>query len=371
MIDCLVFYPDNHPQENSQRAEEVLASSIYWTDELAITGSSVNTLSRYHTALAFGATVACSAGALMQYTETGFWYQLDTPAPDNTVITLEKSEPAESTVVTPPVAVPETAAAFSPQPDVPPAAECNDSTCKGLAFIDQRLPELQAEVQTLRSEMEQFQTQHTAQNLQTHQSILAYRSSDVARRYAELDQRSQQLDQQVASLTAALAIHPDEAEQIASLLRTDTRYQTTLSQLLGLQGAIAFEYSNPELDNLQLEQLYDQYAEVADQLRTIAQDALGYYVANVSFESPDPLWQEDTYYGLLQELIDLAHFRQMHVVEQGTLARMDDNLTQRRTELTVLLRQYSVLQRRLEGQTKMLQEYISKREELKPVALGI
>ena len=369
MIDCLVFYPDNHPQENSQRAEEVLASSIYWTDDLAITGSSANTLSRYHTALAFGATVACSAGALMQYTETGFWYQPDNTVPDNTVVRLEKSEPAESAVVTPPVAVPETTASFSSQPD--DASECNDSACKGIAFIDERLPELQAEVQTLRSEMEQFQTEHTAQNLQTHQSILAYRSSDVARRYAELDQRSQQLDQQVASLTAALAIHPDEAEHIANLLSTDISYQTTLGQLLGLQGAIAFEYSNPELDNLQLEQLYDQYAEVAEQLRTKAQDVLSYYVSSVSFESPDPLWQEDTYYGLLQELIDLAHFRQMHVVEQGTLASMEEHLTQRRTELTVLLRQYSVLQRRLEGQTKMLQEYISKRQELQTVALDI
>ncbi|MEM9808149.1 MAG: hypothetical protein AAF959_23020 [Cyanobacteria bacterium P01_D01_bin.56] len=356
MIDCLVDYPNNQQQENNSNTERP-SRSVYWADDLSPSGSS-STLSRYHTALAFGATVVCSAGAIMQHTETGFWHQPESIVPENTV-RLEQSK-ADPTVVTPPIASPQTAASFS----AGAAADCKDETCKGLAFIDQRLPELQAKVRSLRSEMEQFQANHTAQNLQTHRSILAYRGTDVARRHAELEVRSQQLTQQFSSLTAALAIHPDEAKQVANLLNTDSTYQTALQQLNELQNAISIEYSNPELDNPQLESLYGQYAEIANQLRQTAQNVITHYISTVSVESPDPLWQEDSYHGLFQELIDLAHLRQMLVVEKGTLAKIDEQLTQRRTELAVLLRQYAVLQRQLPGQNKILQQYIAKRQEL-------
>lgn len=379
MIDCLVDYPNNQCQENKQNTHNGRSGSAYWAEDLSVSGSS-SSFSRYHTALAFGATVVCSAGAIMQHTETGFWHSPHPDVSENT-ISLEQSV-ADAQVLTPPIAGPQTSAAFSPVADgtnrspmadrtnrSPVAdgtdANCKDSDCKGLAFIEQRLPEIQEQVRTLRAEMQQFQTQHTAQNLQTHRSVLSYRSSNVVRRQAELEVRSQQLTQQFASLTSALALQPDEANYIASLLKTDTAYQTSLQQLQALERNLAVEYSNPDLDNSQLEGLYSEYAQGAEQLRQIAQTVLAKYISAASVESPDPLWQEDSYQTLLQELMDLSHLRQMLVVEQNTLAQMEEQLTQRRTELAVLLKQYTVMQQQLAGQNKILQQYIAKRQEIK------
>lgn len=360
MIDCLVDYPKNQHQENSKNAENVTSRAIYWTDDLSISGS-LSPFSRYHTALAFGATVVCSAGAIMQQTETGFWHQDTAMVPaTETTINVEQAD-ADERVSTPPIAGPQARVTFSSAAD---SSDCKDGNCKGLAFIDQRLPQIQEQVRTLRAEMQQFQAQHTAQNLQTHRSILSHRSTDVARRQAELESRSQQLTQQFASLTSALALQPDEANHIANLLNTDTTYQNSLQQLQALERNIAVEYSNPDLDNSQLEALYTEYAQAADQLRQIAQAILADYISVASVESPDPLWQEDSYLALLQELIDLSHLRQMLAIERDTLAQMDEQLTQRRTELAVLLKQYAVMQRQLEGQNKILQQYIAKRQEL-------
>lgn len=396
MIDCLVDYPNNQCQENKQDTHNDRSSSAYWAEELSVSGSS-SSLSRYHTALAFGATVVCSAGALMQHTGTGLWHPTNTgvPVSENT-ISLEQSD-ADAQVLTPPIAGPQNSVSFSAGADAINGrsgadainrsagadainrsagadatnrsagadSNCKSSDCKGLAFIEQRLPEIQEEVRTLRAEMQQFQTQHTAQNLQTHRSVLSYRSSDVVRRQAELEVRSQQLTQQFASLTSALALQPEEANYIASLLKTDTAYQSSLQQLQALERNLAIEYSNPDLDNSQLEGLYTEYAQGAEQLRRIAQTVLAKYVSAASVESSDPLWQEDSYQTLLQELMDLSHLRQMLVVEQNTLAQMEEQLTQRRTELAVLLKQYAVMQRQLAGQNKILQQYIAKRQEIK------
>lgn len=372
MIDCLVDYPNNQCQENKQDTHNGKSSSAYWADDLSVSGSS-SSFSRYHTALAFGATVVCSAGAIMQHTETGVWHSPNPglPVSENT-IGLEQSD-TDTQVLTPPIAGPQTSASFSSIADATnksavadeTSRNCKDSDCKGLAFIEQRLPEIQEQVRTLRAEMQQFQTQHTAQNLQTHRSVLSYRSSDVVRRQAELEVRSQQLTQQFASLTSALALQPDEANHIASLLTTDAAYQSSLRQLQTLEHNLAVEYSNPDLDNSQLESLYTEYAQGAEQLRQIAQTVLVKYISTASLESSDPLWQENSYQALLQELMDLSHLRQMLVVEQDTLAQMEDQLTQRRTELAVLLKQYAVMQRQLEGQNKILQQYIAKRQEIK------
>ncbi|MEM1239575.1 MAG: hypothetical protein AAGI45_07035 [Cyanobacteria bacterium P01_H01_bin.26] len=359
MADC-VGDPVPHQRQENSREFYTDSDPAYWTGDLSVSGSS--SLWWYHSALAVGATVVCSAGAIMQYTEAGLWSQQETVTPNPAHTKQSAQTEAASQVSTPPVVNSQERPVFSSS--APDSKTCKDGTCKGIAFIERRLPEIQGEIRELRTEMQQFQKRHTAQNLQTHRSILVYRSTDVARKQAELAVRSQQLDQQLSSLTSALALQPAEVSQIASLLQTDTAYQGLLQQLQALESDIAIEYSNPDLNSERFNTLYAEYSQTANELRQIAQAVLADYVAAVSLESPDPLWQEDSYHALLQELMDLSHLRQMLAVEENTLAQMDSHLTVRRTELASLLKQYAVMQRQLEGQNQVLQQYIAKREAL-------
>lgn len=352
-------------QEDRLEPRKMGSKLEYWTDDLAIS-SQASTVWQYQTALAIGATVVCSAGALMQYTETGLWELADTATPNatNTISEKHKQSEDEAQVATPPIVTPQAQAnvAFS---SADRENTCQDSTCKGLEFIDQQLPEVQAQVRQLRHDMQQFQTKHTTQNLQTHRTVLAYRSSDLSRRQAELTVRSQQLEQKFDDVASVLALQPDEVGYISSLLHTDAAYQGHLQQLQALESNIANEFSNPEINTTQLGELYAGYYQIESQLRQIAQNALADYVYVASQQSADPIWQEASYQAPLQELVDLSHQHQMLVIEQSTLNQIEAKLTERRTELASLLRQYATMQRQLDGHNHVLQQYVAKRQELR------
>ncbi|MGD1855035.1 MAG: hypothetical protein ACFB2W_12380 [Leptolyngbyaceae cyanobacterium] len=359
---------DEQPYQHREEyldSESLAPKLAYWTDELAIASPS-SAAWQYHTALAIGATVVCSAGALMQHTETGFWQPMDTDASNaaNTVSNKQTRSDSDEQVATPPIVTPQTQAnaAFS---SANRDSTCQDSTCKGLEFIDQQLPEIKDQVRQLRDEMQRFQERHTTQNLQTHRTVLAYRSSDLSRRQAELTVRSQRLEQNLESVTSVLALRPDEVGYITGLLQTDADYQSHLQQLQLLENDIANEFSNPEIDTTQLGELYAGYYQIESQLRQIAQNALADYVYVASQQSSDPLWQETGYHAPLQELIDLSHQRQMLVMEESTLSQIELKLTERRTELASLLRQYATMQRQLDGHNQILQQYVAKRQALR------
>ena len=351
-------YSDSHMAESE---------NVYWADDLSIPTPHSSPW-QYHTALAIGATVVCSAGAIMQYTETGLWHQPDDTESKsgNTVNVNPAKAETDEQVSTPPIASPQASAGVSFSASTHNSdSTCKDSTCKGLEFIEQQVPQIQDQVRQLRTEMQLFQAKHTTQNLQTHRAVLAYRSSDLANRQAELKVRSQKLDQEIANVVSILALQPDEVSYFTELLQTDTQYQNQLQQLQALEQDIAVEFSTPDLDDTQLGELYASYAQIENQLRYTAQIVLADYVHAASVESSDPLWQEPTYGDSLQELMDLSHQQQMLAIEQHTLSQIAAKLTERRTELASLLRQYAVMQRQLDGHNQVLQQYIAKREALK------
>lgn len=341
------------------------SDSVYWADDLSVPTPHSSPW-QYHTALAIGATVVCSAGAIMQYTETGLWHQADDIEPGSTARVESDQTKTDAQVSTPPIVSPQTSAgvSFSISADNSDST-CKDSTCKGLEFIDQQVPQIQDQVRQLRAEMQQFQAKYTTQNLQTHRTVLAYRSSDLAHRQAELKVRSQKLHQDIANVVSVLALQPDEVSYFTELLKTDTQYQNQLQQLQTLEQDIAIEFSTPDLDDTQLKELYSSYTQIENQLRYTAQAVLADYIYAANLESADPLWQESTYGDALQELMDLSHQQQMLVMEQRTLSQIEAKLTERRTELASLLRQYAVMQRQLDGHNQILQQYIAKREALK------
>lgn len=364
VADCLRDQTIYQRQDDELNAETAESRNVYWTDDLSISRPPSSSW-QYHAALAVGATVVCSAGALMQYAETGLWPQADNAAPGSDSSANIKQAEADTDaaqVSTPPVAMSQASSDVSFSSNIDDT--CKDSTCKGITFIDQQVPQIQEQVRQLRTEMQLFQAKHTTQNLQTHRTVLAYRSSDLASRQAELMVRSQQLNQKFSNVTSVLALQPDEVGHITNLLQTDAAYQQQLQQLQVLENDIAVEFSNPDLDNTHLGELYAVYYQIENQLRHTAQAVLADYVYAASLESPDPFWQEVSYQAPLQELIDLSHQHQMLKIEQQTLNQIATKLTERRTELASLLRQYATMQRQLDGHNQVLQQYVAERQVL-------
>ena len=353
-------------QESDLAPEAPASAPAYWTDDDLSIPTPPSSPWQYHTALAIGATVVCSAGAVMQYAETGLWTQSDNVGPDSdsTANIKQTKDAADTQVSTPPIATPQAQSSVSFSAGTSERSTCRDSTCKGLEFIDRQMPQIQEQVRQLRTEMQLFQSKHTTQNLQTHRTVLSYRSSALASNQAELTVRSQQLEQKFSSVVSILALQPDEISQITNLLQTNADYQGQLQQLRGLQGKIAVEFSNPDLDSTHLQELYTAYYQIEGQLRQTAQVILANHIYAASLESPDPLWQEASYEAPLQQLIDLAHHHQMLVLEQQTINQIAAKLAEQRTELANLLRQYAMMQRQLDGHNHVLQQYVVERQAL-------
>lgn len=334
-LEGLVRNPRHQYKRQPHQPKAIGSRSIYWADELAISNSSSN-LSPYYTALALGATVVCSAGALIQHTDTDVWPQSEPLTSGKTIVELEPTE-VDAAVVTPTITAAQTSASFSPRA-TNNATACQDGNCQGQAFIEQP-----SSVQSHALNTAQESLQSTLHTLQTQQAILTHRKDDIAQRQATLATKSQKLSQQFARLTTQLGIHPEDAEQIANLLNLDTTYQVNRLRLNGLKEAIAIEYSQPTVDNAQLETLYNQYAQELEELRNIAQNVLAEYLVEVSAGLSTPIWQDQAYYSMLRELMDIAHLSQMQDIEHNTLAAMSEQLNQRRTELAVLVEKNTLI----------------------------
>jgi hypothetical protein len=254
--------------------------------------------------------------------------------------------------------------AFSSTPNSTPNSTCETAACQGITFIDAKLPELEARVADLRSQMQQFQAAYTAQNLETHQAILANRTVELTQQKAELGQQISEVESQLVETQTLLALQPYEASFADQLLADNPTYQQALQELEVIDQQIALEFSFPDLNEAKLRGLYDSYHQVVGNLRQEAQRTLGQYLANAAIESPNPLWQETMYRDLLQSLMDNTHQAKVLAVRQETILQAEQLLQQRRTELSSLLRTYAGLQQQLEVQTRILQEYVVKRQAL-------
>ncbi|NEQ50817.1 MAG: hypothetical protein F6K11_11885 [Leptolyngbya sp. SIO3F4] len=340
-------------QDDYPRSQTLTSEAGYWTEDQFIPSQSSSSW-HYHTALAIGATVVCASGALAQYVKTNHLGHPDTatPTPANITKKQVKSD------ISPQVVTPSIIASQSKSNVLFSAADhnhtCQESTCKDLAVTGQQLPETQAQIRQLITDMQLFQKKHTVQNLQAYRNVLAYRSSDLSNKQVELVAKSQQLEQKFANVISTLALQPNEVSYIINLLKTDANYQGYLQQLQRLENAIADEFSNPEINITQLGERYAIYYQLESQLRQIAQNALANYIYVASQKSPAPVWQEASYQAHLQELIDLFHQHQMVVMEQHTLNQTEAKLIERQTELASLLREYATMQRQLDDHKQSL-----------------
>jgi hypothetical protein len=232
------------------------------------------------------------------------------------------------------------------------------------SVVSAKLPELEARVAELRSQMEQFQAAYTAQNLETHQAILTNRTAEIAQQKIEIGQQISEVESQLVQTQTLLALQPYEASFADQLLADNSAYQQSLQTLRVIDQQIAMEFSFPDLNEAKLRELYDSYHQVADVLRQEAQQVLAQYLNRAAVESPNPLWQEPMYRDLLQSLMDSTHQINILEIRQATILETEQLLQQRRAELSTLLRTYAGLQQQLEVQTRILQEYVVKRQTL-------
>jgi uncharacterized protein involved in exopolysaccharide biosynthesis len=229
---------------------------------------------------------------------------------------------------------------------------CQGNSCRGVQYIETQIPQSQARIQQLSTEIEQLQRRYGVNDFQAQLKLLEARTADVAKQEAQLqgtladEQRDyRQLRQQLSgSLTSSLE---DIVPQLLS-----ARYHSLLSQFQTLDQQLGDRFVNSDGDPNELRATQAQHQRVTTQLAQEAQSILPQYLTNSSGSAP--MVQNETDLQLLQQSILTFNSMQMMQARQATLKQAQQNLEQQRSQLIKFLGQSDRLRLRLDLETNKL-----------------
>ncbi|MGB3612544.1 MAG: hypothetical protein WBA10_02030 [Elainellaceae cyanobacterium] len=236
---------------------------------------------------------------------------------------------------------------------------CRQTACRGLEFIEAELPRIQQRVQTSQTQLRQLHANALPPDQQA--KILTARRIDVRRQTIELNQRLAAAYRDKAVLQEQLGLPPQTSA--ATLLQRDAPYQQRLQALRHVEQQIATEFGHVQGEGGSLRALYQQHNAIAAQLHQEAQGGLRRFLANP--RGPvDPVFQQPLYGELLQKLIGVAHQIEMLELRQKTIAQAEALLSGESHRIVSLLRRYEAVQQELLANTRILRNYIDRREQL-------
>lgn len=242
--------------------------------------------------------------------------------------------------------------------------QCQSDRCRGIDFIETQIPQVQQQVQQLRTEIEQLYRQNGLKDLDVQMGLVTARTTEVARQKAEVNGKILQANQQYTELQSRMSLRSNDAIA-ATILSQNPRYQTLLNQLQTVDQKLAIEFKQLDISNPGLEALNAQHQTLLSQLNQEAQQALQRYLSNPGANLQNPIFHDKTYLNLLQQSVVTVNYLQVLKTTQQRLVQMEGVLKQQRSQLTKVLYQYGQLRQELEAKTQSLQQYIDQLKVLK------
>ncbi|WP_099237340.1 GumC family protein [Synechococcus sp. BDU 130192] len=203
---------------------------------------------------------------------------------------------------------------------------------QGLQFIDEQLPDLQQEVDTLQAELQQFRQNYNFTEPEIHFNQLAQKA-------ATLEQQRFQLQQEIAQAQTRLQSLQGDRGALAALENSET-YQQVLGQLRSVEANIAKESTRFQNDSLNIQVLREE-----------RQNLL-------------PILQQEAERVGATQVTDAANQLRILQARIPSLNQAQAEVEQSFQNLAVLNRLYTDLQRRLGISTEALTELLARRQAL-------
>ncbi len=203
---------------------------------------------------------------------------------------------------------------------------------QGLQFIDEQLPNLQQEVDTLQAELQQFRQDYNFTEPGIHFNQLAQKA-------ATLEQQRFQLQQEMAQAQTRLQSLQGDSGALAAL-ENSPAYQQVLGQLRSIEANIAKESTRFQADSLNIQVLREE-----------RQNLL-------------PILQQEAERVGATQVTDAANQLRILQARIPSLNQAQAEVEQSFQNLAVLNRLYTDLQRRLGISTEALTELLARRQAL-------
>lgn len=238
---------------------------------------------------------------------------------------------------------------------------CTDRSCRGLAYIESRLPKAQADVQDLQAQLDDFEAHRAQQNMEGYQKLLSDRIFEIAQQEQDLVVATQQTQQRITQLKTMLVQMDADLELAERALSLDAAYQASWQRLLQAERSLMNEFSQVNLDATELNEIYSDYEYHQQQAQLSAGEALGNYLLQ-AVTVPGFIQRSPGTLTFLQELTTAKHEYRLQKLRQTTIGQIQKRLSDREGQLIGDVSEYETLQRELTTAKKLVQEYETERE---------
>ena len=233
---------------------------------------------------------------------------------------------------------------------------------KGLEFVEDQLPLLEAQVNDLQQQVQQFRQQHNLLDPEVQGQRVADRLNGIRTSQQETSAELKAAESLQQKLQGQLDIELDRAIT-ATALSEAPRYQTLLNQLQGIETDLAIESTRFTSTSPQIQVLRDRRDKILPLIRQEAIAVLGEEGARANLTnlntSPNSIRLR-----LTQELIEATNQRQVLAVREAALALAENQTRGEMQKFALLSRQYTDLQRELDVATEALKRFLSVKEDL-------
>ncbi|MDX2215693.1 MAG: hypothetical protein SFY66_20695 [Oculatellaceae cyanobacterium bins.114] len=240
---------------------------------------------------------------------------------------------------------------------------CVTQTCQNLEHLTTQISSVQARIKTLQSNLNHFQQQNQIPNLQAqHQQTLVLKTQlnrQIEQNQAKLDAVRRQVERLTAQLQPQA--HPFSA---ADLLAQNAHYQLLMEQLKSVESLIAEELQHPQIQQNNLQPLYEQYQALVVKLNEETNTISVQFIVNHVIGQPTPLASQ---LSDVQRWIEMTHQAEILGLHQQKLMQLDQNLNQRIDQSTTVLEQYAHLERQLQDANTLLAQYSTQHQELQTI----
>lgn len=244
--------------------------------------------------------------------------------------------------------------------------EQRTSLSQGLKFVNGQTEQLKKRVNELQQDIQKLRQNYKIVDPETQGQLLTNRVGDITRQRQETESQlgeAQKLYVELETQLSELGVTPEQAI-VSSALSEAPRYQQLLNQLAEVKSKIAKESARLQDDNPIMQRLRDEERRLEPLVEQEALTVVGNGASGVpdnpeSLASPSSIRQD-----LTKKLVDTKNQLQVLQVRRQEIANAERRLSQQLTDLPVVARFYTDLQRQLSVATESLSRFLAVQEKL-------
>lgn len=235
---------------------------------------------------------------------------------------------------------------------------------EGVKFIDDQLPELNARVESLQSQIQRLQQQNKLTDPRTQGDQLFTQVRDINNQLAQTQRDLAEQKTLYASLQQQLDLTPSEAIA-ASALSEDPNYRTLQAKIQEIDNKIAEERGRFQDDNPVIQSLLAKRQNLLNLQGSESNRIVGENAAGATGNPKVEAFQNSVRIGLIQRLVESANQIELLEVRNQALTQTKKAMERQAQIFPAIAREYNSIQGQLEIANRTREQLLTQRETLR------